>query len=73
MEKVRAKSFLEAYQEITMTEKLSELRNTLKKFQGQLPKSGIAQYRKDNQSSVGKGYKQITPFRPVTLIARSRD
>lgn len=51
----KAKSFLEAYQEIMMGVKLSELRNTLKKFQSQLPQRRIAQYRKDNQSSVGKG------------------
>lgn len=56
-----------------MTEKLSELENALKKFKGQLPQRMIAQYRKDNLFSVEKGYKQITPFRPVTLIARSRD
>lgn len=56
-----------------MTENLMELRNTLKKFKSQLPQRGTAQYRKDNQFSVGKGYEQITPFRPVTLIARSRD
>ena len=73
MKKVKAKTFQEALQEVTLTEKLSELRNALKKFQSQLPQRRIAQYRKDNLSSMEKDYKQGTPFRPVTLVARSRD
>ena len=64
--------------EITMREKLKELRRTLKTGRSLLPQRVKTQKTSDNTSSVGistarEKRENTYKSRPVTLIARIRD